>query len=76
MKITILKDDGEEIVFQEVIDALISVRQIVPISSEDGTLMQSVQCRSQSWGANPREIIKEMRQSIYEMQRILDGRNS
>lgn len=76
MKITVLRDDGTEVIFQDVIDAFVSVRQIIPISKFDGALMQTVQNKSESWGANPRETVKEVRQAVYEMQKILDDRNS
>lgn len=75
MKITVLKDDGEEIVFNDVTDASLIVRQFMPVS-KNGEVEWALLCQGFSWGANLRELVKEMRQSAHEIQKILDDRNT
>lgn len=72
MKITVETDDGEEIVFQNVIDAYLSVRQHVPFTDKDGKLFMVSETKSHSWGSL-REIAKELYQSWVEIQGHLES---
>lgn len=72
MKITIEKDDKSKEVFDNVTDAYIAVRQLKPMISEDNKNTAFLpETRSYSWGDNVRELVKEIQQSIIELQDIL-----
>lgn len=74
MRITIEKDDGSEQVFQDVTDYAINVRQWIPgLRNETPTSILAIRSFSHtSSKGGLREVIKEMRQSILEMQRLLE----
>lgn len=71
MKITIEHDDGKKEVYQYVTDAYLAVRQLEPMQSKQGQPAVLPETRSYSWGANLRELVKEVRQSIFEMEDTL-----
>lgn len=69
MKITVELDDENktEIVFQHIIDAYVMVRTMEPVQSDDGQLSYVPGVKSNSWG-DLREILKELRQAVYEIE--------
>lgn len=73
MKITIEKDNGTKEVFQNVTDLYLAVRQKEPVFAyKDMNQVDSiVQVRSYSWGENLRELVKELQQSLVELQDFL-----
>lgn len=71
MTITI-KDGDEETVFNDVLDYYISVRQVVPLMN-DKAMAKEIQTKSYSKGSAIREIVKELRQSIIELEDHLRG---
>lgn len=73
MKITIDLDDGKKQVFQNVTDAYLAVRQLEPMQNKKGKSALLPETRSFSWGANLRELVKEIRQSIVELDDVLKG---
>lgn len=70
MKITLEKDDGELVVFNDITDLYLAVRQEVAISNH-ARMGFSLSTSSYSWGSNPREIVKEVQQSLVELQDFL-----
>lgn len=70
MKIVVTKDDGTDIVFQDVSDCYLAVRQVTSVSHKKETKLV-VETKSWSWGANVREIVKEVAQSLIELQEYL-----
>jgi len=73
MKITIEHDDGKTQVFQNVTDAYVCVRQLEPMRSTTKFAILP-ETRSYSWGSNMRELVKELTQSLTELQDYLRGR--
>lgn len=70
MKITIEFDDGTTKVFSDVTEAYVSVR--LPEMLQKGEDFVTVlQAKSFSWGDDVREIVKEVRQSIVELDEQL-----
>ena len=69
MKIVVTLDDENktEIVYQHIIDAYVMVRTSEPVESDDGRLAYVPGVKSNSWG-DLREIIKELRQVVYEIE--------
>jgi hypothetical protein len=77
VKITVEKDDGEEIVFQNITDATISMRQLKPLMDNDGDVAMFPDTTSHTWTTGgQRELVKELRQVTYELQRFIDGERS
>lgn len=71
MKITIEHDDGTEVVHQHISDYYMAIRVLEPkIDSENRVVIHS-DTRSFSFGANLREITKEVGQSLVELQDYL-----
>ena len=75
MKIIVYHDDGKEEVFQEVTDAYLAVRQHTPMANKKGDMVFLPDTRSYSWGQNLRELIKEIRESISEMEETRKNAN-
>ena len=74
MTITVEDDDGKTQVFQHVTDAYLCVRQLEPMQQHNGNRMAMLpETRSFSWGSNVRELVKEIRQSLDELQDFLRG---
>jgi len=77
MKLTVEKDNGETEVFQNIADLYIAYQQ------EDTVFVKDIQrfstrvtVRSHSWGANVRELVKEVQQSLVELQDFLRGQRN
>jgi len=70
MKLTIEHDDGKTEVFQDITDLYIATRQTKPMSGRGG-LAFTWETTSHSWGGNLRELLKEVRQSVVELEDIL-----
>lgn len=62
MKIVVEMDDGNTINYQNVTDVFIAVR----VDDPHGSFT-----KSNSWGSNPRELVKEVTQSVLELQNYL-----
>ena len=71
MKITIEKNDGEIEVHQDITDLYIATRQLVPGIGRDQRLIEMCIPHSYSWGPNVRELVKEITQSLIELQEYL-----
>lgn len=72
MKITI--EDGEDKqVFDGVLDYYIAVRQLAPLMTKKGEMAQEIQTKSYSKGSSVRDILKELRQSIVELEDHIRG---
>mgnify|MGYP001220101895 CR=1 FL=1 len=72
MKITIENDNGETEVFQNISDLYIAYRQESKVVGlKDNFVNILAQVRSHSWGANIRELTKELQQSLVELQDFL-----
>ncbi len=79
MKLTIEHDDGRSPeVFQYVTDLYIVVRQKEPVLAwKDKKQVDSViRTRSFSWGSDVRELVKELQQSLVELQDFLRGQRN
>jgi hypothetical protein len=73
MKITIELDDAETLVFQNITDYYIAVRQLEPYSdSTDVSYLPET--KSYSRGGNVRELVKELSQSLIELQDFLKAK--
>lgn len=71
MKITIEHDDGKKETFQSVTDAYLAIRQLQPMQEKKKDIALLPETRSYSWGVNLRELVKEVRQSLEELNEIL-----
>ncbi len=71
MKLEITKDDGTSEVYESVTDYYLSVRQLQPMAKADGEIAFLPETRSYSAGPNVRELVKELQQSIVELQEFL-----
>lgn len=71
MKITIEHDDGTTEVFQRVVDAYVAVRLEEHKLFEADKLGLFIKTTSHSWGSNVRELVKELQQSLVELQDFL-----
>jgi len=69
MKITIELKDGEEVVFNNLTDLYVAYRAVEPQELR-GEFYLTPDVRSYSWGSNTRELIKELAQSLVELQDI------
>ncbi len=77
MKLTIEKDNGEVEVFQNITDLYVAYRQeakVVGIADNFVNIISNT--RSHSWGGNLRELLKELRQSLDELQDFLRGQRN
>lgn len=73
MKLTVEKDDGKIEVFQNITDLYIAVRYLENsrlLISKDGQF-PVILTKSHSWGANIRDLVKELQQSLVELQDFL-----
>ena len=73
MKILIEKDDGEKLVIDKVTDLYISTIKTVDLADKKGKLM-GFQVKSEThsiFGGNQRELVKEVAQSLIELQDYL-----
>lgn len=70
MKITIEFDDNSQQVFNNISDAYMAMRYPEPgMMNSDGDIIQIVNTKSYSWdGGDFREILKELRQSLLELE--------
>lgn len=73
MKVTIEDSTGKQEVFTSITDLYIAYRQTNLVAT-DGTLHEVVHSRSHSWGTNLRELVKEVQQSLVELQDYLKAR--
>lgn len=73
MKIIVEHDDGQREIFQDVTDAFLAARQYKPMAARENApnLVMVPDVRSWSWGANIRELLKELRQAVVELEGIL-----
>lgn len=72
MKLTVEQDDGKTIVYQNVTDIYLAVRQLDTVqSAKDGSPALLPVTASHSWGGNVRELVKEVQQSLVELQDYL-----
>lgn len=72
MKLTLEKDDGTTEVFQEITDLYVIVRQAEPVYyAAAGPPQSLITIKSFSWGSNIRELVKELQQSLLELQDLL-----
>lgn len=74
MKITIEKDDGSKEVFQGVTDYALNVRQWRPVLVKDKPTEILVSHSFCHDTGGLRELVKEMRQAVIDLQRALDKR--
>jgi hypothetical protein len=72
MKITI-QDGEKEQVFDDVLDYYIAVRQVAPLMTKESNLAREIQTKSYSKGSALRDILKELRQSVVELEVHLNG---
>jgi transcriptional regulator with PAS, ATPase and Fis domain len=73
MKITIEHNDGKETVFEQATDLYVCVRLLESAQEEDGRPLVLPETRSFSWGGNVRELVKELRQSVVELEHFLNA---
>lgn len=66
-------EDGKEVVFQNITDLYIAVRQSKHVSVLKDTAV-IIETTSHSWGSNVRELVKEIAQSQIELQDFLRER--
>jgi transcriptional regulator with AAA-type ATPase domain len=71
MRIIIEHDDGKRETFQDVTDAFLAARQLRPMQGEEGDLALLPHLQSWSWGNNVRELLKELRQAVVELEDYL-----
>lgn len=77
MKIVVELDSGKTETYNNVTDAYVCVRQLEPVyTDKDQKIISKMaflpETRSYSWGANARELVKEIRQSLEELQNFLN----
>jgi hypothetical protein len=68
MKLTLTLNDGRTEVFQNVLDAYVVLRQEELKYSEADRVVFSTKIGSHSWGEDIRELVKEVQQSLVELQ--------
>lgn len=77
MKITIDHEgESDTIVYQNVTDYYLAVRSLEPMTNSEGDMATLPEVKSHSWGANLRELAKEVAQSLYEIQDYLKQKRS
>jgi hypothetical protein len=65
-------DGGKQAqVFEDVSDVWVAVRQRMPAGAADGTIVYALETRSYSFGPNIRELVKEGRQALVELEDLL-----
>ncbi len=69
MKVTVTKEDGEDVIFSEASSVFIALTQLMPRGKDQIHFFQET--RSYSWG-DKREIVKELQQSIIELQSLIE----
>jgi hypothetical protein len=75
MRVIIEKDDGTQEVFQRACDVYIAVRQEEHKLFESDKLGLFIKTTSHSYGSNIRELVKELQQSLVELQDYLRKNN-
>lgn len=74
MKLTVELDDGTTEVYQNLTDLYVSYRYTDLVAEKGADHLVRVQfSRSRSWGGNLRELVKEVAQSLVELQDHLRG---
>lgn len=68
MKISIEKDDGTVEVFERVTDLYVVVRRNDLVGTPGKKIQYVPVTTSHSWGSNVRELVKEVQQSLVELQ--------
>lgn len=77
MKITVEDDDGKTTVHQYVTDCYLCIRyDDLRIEEGTGRMYRYPVVRSWSWGSNVRELVKEVAQSLVELQDFLRGKRN
>jgi hypothetical protein len=71
MRLTIEKDDGTTEVFQNILDLYVVVRREEKVLFETDKLGLYLKTTSHSYGSNVRELVKEVQQSLVELQDFL-----
>jgi len=71
MRLTIEKDDGTTEVFQNILDLYVVVRREEKALFEADKLGLYIKTTSHSYGSNVRELVKEVSQSLVELQDYL-----
>jgi hypothetical protein len=72
VKLIVHHDDGKTEVFQNVTDLYVAYRQESKVVGlKDDFVNLVTQTRSHSWGSNLRELVKEVQQSLIELQDFL-----
>lgn len=75
MRVIIEKDTGEKEVFQDVSDIYLAIRQDIWVG-KDARAFPTWKVHSFSWGGNVRELVKELQQSLVELQDFLRGQRN
>lgn len=70
MRVTVEYDDGKGIVLQDITDLYVAYRQQT-LRTDGKQAFVDATMRSHSWGANVRELVKELQQSLVELQDFL-----
>lgn len=77
MRVTVEKDNGETEVFQHLTDVYIAYRQQERVADKDNlAIVLKTSSRSYSWGSEIRELVKEVQQSLNELQDFLRGQRN
>jgi len=77
MKIVITMDDKTEKVYQNITDYYVCVRQLEPMQGKKGKMAMLPETKSFSHSTGKiRELLKEIRQSIEEIQDVIRGSRS
>lgn len=77
MKLTLERDDGKTEVFNNITDLYIAFRASKNVFTAEESVMLRVEgTSSYSWGTNVRELVKELQQSLVELQEFLRGRQN
>ena len=71
MTIIVELDDGTKHVYKDVYDAYLAVRHGLATVDPEGRVAVMPDIRSYSWGSNLRELVKEVSQSLVELQDTL-----
>ena len=70
MKITLEDDDKKVTVYQNITDVYFCIRQLEPMK-KGAKIAMLPETRSFSFGSNVRELVKELGQSLVELQEYL-----
>jgi hypothetical protein len=71
VKIAVIMDDDTQIIYQNVTDAFLVARVDEPLLTPDAQYSARTFTKSNSWGSNPRELVKEAAQAVLELQDYL-----